>query len=744
MTAGGDRTVAQQVELAVVGIEDFWLLPSVAAKLFSALFQKDPNTPLAQLIESDACLCAKTISVLAQQGIALSEVKPSLRTAINKLTPKTIQDELLSIELAEDLQLIQIGSGPKGPSKKELALHNCAVACAAEAIAEILPESLDSQLCYMAGLLHDIGKMALAKTMPKSFLKIVEEAKSQNTSFCEIEKNHLSLDHAILGQRLARKWHLPEPIMLAIWLHHSSPEIIAQYAPQVKIAQVVQLADCLARKCSLGDSGNYSSTDLDESMLQSLGISENDVDQISRKLPEIVQQKCKLLGLDEPQSAATFSDVAYLSAIKLADEKNRLDNENQVLRKTSGLFEFIKDFLSGIDKSCDLYSLAQRFAFCWQRHYQTGPVCLYLISSSEDEQLTAVVAETLSQTNILYVNSPKDSEPIPESIANQFDIINAHDNLDWLFSQLGVEFDYQQTRVLPLLAGNRAIGAIVFELRYPADIDLFRDTFQTSASIGASLLDMAISGKKQLRFAETFTQLLSIKKQTPTQKTRPSGILEALAEMAAGAAHEINNPLSVISGRVQVLERSESDEEKKKTLQQVRMNAEEVTRIIDDLMSFAEPGEPKPESTNTQQLLDEATQLAAQRAGLDKLDFETNLAPEAKEVFIDSAQIVSSMANIFSNALESYKAKTGSIEVKVDSDDAGDSVTFQITDKGCGMDAQTLSKATHPFFSSKTAGRKRGMGLAYAQRLIELNGGRLQIRSQSDSGTTVTVTLPTQ
>jgi len=369
---------------------------------------------------------------------------------------------------------------------------------------------------------------------------------------------------------------------------------------------------------------------------------------------------------------------------------------------------------------------------------------VYLVSPSEDDKFTAVLAETLSQTSILFLNSPKDNEPIPESIKDQFDIIDAHDNLGWLFGQLSVEFNYQQTKLLPLLIGNRALGALVFELRYPADIDLFRDTFQTSASIGASLLDMAISGKKQLRYAEIFAQLLSIKKQTPPQKQEPSGILDALAEMAAGAAHEINNPLSVISGRIQVLEQSESDEEKKKTLQQVRSNAEQVTRVIDDLMSFAEPSEPRPESTNTQQLLDEAAQLAAQRAALDKLDIETNLDPKAKEVFIDSAQIVSSIANIFSNALESYESKTGPIEVKVDTDDAGNSITVQITDKGCGMDAQTLSKATHPFFSSKTAGRKRGMGLTYAQRLIELNAGQLQIESQPDNGTTVTVTLPTQ
>ena len=60
------------------------------------------------------------------------------------------------------------------------------------------------------------------------------------------------------------------------------------------------------------------------------------------------------------------------------------------------------------------------------------------------------------------------------------------------------------------------------------------------------------------------------------------------------------------------------------------------------------------------------------------------------------------------------------------------------------MDEQTLSKATQPFFSDKPAGRKRGMGLAHAQRLIEINNGTLDIASQPGKGTTVTVTLPSK
>jgi len=67
---------------------------------------------------------------------------------------------------------------------------------------------------------------------------------------------------------------------------------------------------------------------------------------------------------------------------------------------------------------------------------------------------------------------------------------------------------------------------------------------------------------------------------------------------------------------------------------------------------------------------------------------------------------------------------------------------LQVSDFGCGMDREIVQKATQPFFSAKPAGRKRGMGLAYAQRLIQLNGGSLNITSKPGVGTTVTIYLP--
>jgi signal transduction histidine kinase len=111
-----------------------------------------------------------------------------------------------------------------------------------------------------------------------------------------------------------------------------------------------------------------------------------------------------------------------------------------------------------------------------------------------------------------------------------------------------------------------------------------------------------------------------------------------------------------------------------------------------------------------------------------------------RAVFIDSGQVVSALANVITNAVESYQDALGPIKILIDP--GQDSVRMEISDLGCGMDEAAQRKAMYPFFSAKSAGRQRGMGLAYATRLIHLNGGTLTLESQAGHGTTVTVSLP--
>ena len=368
------------------------------------------------------------------------------------------------------------------------------------------------------------------------------------------------------------------------------------------------------------------------------------------------------------------------------------------------------------------------------------------------------MVQELGQSKATILNAPEDSTPIPKTIATSFAILDAHDHLNWLFEQLDVDFDVSRTKLVPLLSNGKAIGAIAFELNWPVDVELFAEKLRAATSIAGAVLDIAVAGTRQESFAERFAQLICVPARLGSAKPRqaergPSKpkvsqpnvttdyLFSALAEMAAGAAHELNNPLSVISGRAQILAEAETDKEKKRIIDQIEKNAGQIAQIIDDLMSFARPPKPKPARTDIKQILNEAVQLAGQKAKTENTDIQIEVAEPDRNVFADSGQIVSALANIIINAVESYDDKPGPIKITAAPADGG-LIRLAISDLGCGMDTETLQKATQPFFSVKTAGRKRGMGLAYAARVIQLNGGALQIASKSGGGTTVTILLP--
>jgi signal transduction histidine kinase len=198
-----------------------------------------------------------------------------------------------------------------------------------------------------------------------------------------------------------------------------------------------------------------------------------------------------------------------------------------------------------------------------------------------------------------------------------------------------------------------------------------------------------------------------------------------------------------------LLANAETDQQKKESLKQIQENAREASAIIEDLMSFAEPPQPRRATTDTRQILDEAIQLTRQKTGAEHVNVQIEIAEDVENVFVDSGQIVSAIANVIANAVESYSGELGPVKITAEihppyvvAGKSGNFVKLQVKDLGCGMDAETLRKATQPFFSVKPAGRKRGMGLAYTARFLQLNEGLLNIESEPGSGTTVTICLP--
>jgi signal transduction histidine kinase/HD-like signal output (HDOD) protein len=752
-----DATIARQVEFAINRLDSISILPCVGARFLSELnqFQFSPQS-LTELIECDPGLTARVFSLVHKEGQNFPDNNLSIRQAIDKIPLRLIRDAFFSINVYSAFEQ----NKERALFRSQLVLHAIATACCARKIAETVHSSVNPYLAYLAGLLHNIGNLALDQEMPRSFAQILEEAKSQEACICDVEQRHLGIDYTTLGKRLGQKWHLPVSVTMAIWLHHSNTVTVSQNMPEAKIAQVVQLADIIARQAGIGQSGSYDSAEMPEELMQSLSISSEQMDQIRENLSEQVAVKSKIAGMDLPDTTSAYCNAVHQAAAQLAKDNTTLSQENRRLQTASGHFDFTADFLLSINPDNTALDIAENFAVRWQKFYQTGLVCLYLAADATSQTFEAVVVENQSQRKTVLLNAPADSPAIPPEIANNFALLDAMGHADWLFEQLDVDFEPGKTKLIPLLSGGRTIGVLVFEFRYPTDTEKLEEKFKASALIAGSVLDMAFTAQKQQHFAEQFAQLVTSSPVAASRVSVPAppknqpvitdaalpaagNMVTALAEMAAGAAHELNNPLLVISGRAQLLGQSETDPEKKRMLKQIQDNTTEITSIIDELMSFANPVPPRPAQTDINQILEEAVELASQKANIEHINAQMEFADDLPpNLFVDSAQIVSAIANIITNSVESYTGDLGPIKITAQPEQSGNFVKLQIADLGCGMDEKTIRKATYPFFSGKPAGRKRGMGLAHAARFIQLNKGMLDITSKPGGGTTVTILLP--
>jgi len=748
-----DKAATERIELTIRRLESLYTLPSVATRFLSVLLEDTTGTgKLAEIIESDPALAARMFSVIQQQGGDAGKPGFSLRRAVRKLPRHVIRDAFFSVQVYQSPDTDSNGQD-QIVTLADLLTHSLAVACCAGEIAEAAGGVVEPELAYTAGLLHDIGKLALHKTMPKSFARIVQEAKARQCSICTIEQQHLGMDHTIIGKRLGQKWQLPEPIILAIWLHHSDTQRVARTMNEAVIAEVVQAADIAARLVQIGQPGSFDSVVVPGQILKSLGIGPKQLEEICGELAASVAEKSKLPALDAAEAAAEYCRLVHSKAARLARQQAELSVSNRELQTKSRHLEFAIDFLQNVACCMPPIEMMEDFAARWQRFYQTGPVCLYLSGAGDRAPLEVIVVQEGGQSRLVCATGPSAEPVVPEEVSGGFGIVSAAEHMDWLLEQLDVDFDTSRTKLVPLLLRNRAIGAVIFESRHPGQTEAAAG-MEASVCFVGPVLYMAFACERQRDLAEGFAQILATQKQLeqppknesekPPASVVSEEVLNVLADVGAGAAHELNNPLSVVSGRAQLLSESETDEEKKEILHQIRANAAEISGIVDDLMGYAEPPEPRPGKMAVEQILQEAIYLAAQRKALkpEKLGVEVDISKVVESVLVDSAQIVSAISNIICNAVEAYPDQAGAVEVTVAIGEDSETVELAISDWGCGMDAATAAKATRPFFSAKPAGRQRGMGLAYAQRLICLNRGRLSITSEPGRGTTVTIVLP--
>lgn len=227
---------------------------------------------------------------------------------------------------------------------------------------------------------------------------------------------------------------------------------------------------------------------------------------------------------------------------------------------------------------------------------------------------------------------------------------------------------------------------------------------------------------------------------TVADGTQLAAKLAALAELAAGAGHEINNPLAVISGVAQRLARTEPDPDRGKSLQSVISQAQRIAGIVRDLMQFARPPQPQPRRAGASELMtavrDELTPFAVEKG----VKLELGSMPGGAYVRCDVGQMKHALAAVVRNAIE---AAGSDGKVRVACSDAHDeAIEFSVEDSGPGLSAAAAEHCFDPFYCGRSAGRGRGLGLPTAWQFVRQNGGDLRHEPNASGPTRFVLSVP--
>jgi signal transduction histidine kinase len=217
--------------------------------------------------------------------------------------------------------------------------------------------------------------------------------------------------------------------------------------------------------------------------------------------------------------------------------------------------------------------------------------------------------------------------------------------------------------------------------------------------------------------------------------------LAALGEMSAGIAHEIRNPLGVISSSAQLLGKK-IDDPAEGTRQLLDIIQEETIRLnglITDFLTFGRPAQPVLCCIDLRTVSARAVEHIEGLARERSIQVVAELPETPMPASVDPDMIQQVLLNLLLNALEASRQE-GVVTVRLQPADT--SLRLEVHDNGCGIPPENLSKIFNPFFTTKEKGT--GLGLANAHRLIEMHGGSLTVSSSQEAGTTFCITLPRQ
>jgi signal transduction histidine kinase/HD-like signal output (HDOD) protein len=736
----------KRVELILQQLEELPTLPAVAVRVLEVTGRDDSSTrDVVQLLESDPSLTTRLLQLSRRSDLGVRGEVATVERAVSLLGFESVRSSVLAISV---FQTLSQNNTPAGGHFKRDAFwkHSVAVACCAELLVGQLPaiyqsaHHLSSSSAFVAGLLHDIGKVALDTMLPKSFNRVVEGADLLRGNIADLERNMIGLDHLVVGKRLAEKWFLPNSIREVAWLHGQLPSALPTSVENPALVNLISLADLLVREQHLGYSGNYTFVGR-AALLESLSLKQSHIDEVMSRLVAHIEPRAAALGLGQTSTDELYQDALSQANRELGRISTQLAAKNRKLLVRAKFFDALSQFQGELRPDVAPQKVLHAIGQTGAEVLGVRTVGVFSLPPCATFAEAVLVNESgeLIQTSLIDCATRP-----PQPHAGEGPVIAVGNELEWLMSAISPRLADNGRFWICLECDNQCIGGVIWGAPAGESVRLSAQVQELNAlAHGWSLALRTAQIREEAR--NLSEQLANSNRQLHTAQNEilRSRTLLSVGEMASGAAHEMNNPLAVISGRSQLLAAQLTEPKLKHAATLIHEQSHRLSEIITELMDFAQPAPAKPQILDVADLVGRSLHDAKMMSDSTDRTVETTLT-DVPPVNVDESQVSAAVSELIGNALQATEPGKGLVEIHAGYEANSGQVVLTITDNGCGMDEQTLKRAFDPFFSAKPAGRRRGMGLAKALRWIEASGGSIRLESQPGQGTRSVILLPVQ
>jgi signal transduction histidine kinase len=216
--------------------------------------------------------------------------------------------------------------------------------------------------------------------------------------------------------------------------------------------------------------------------------------------------------------------------------------------------------------------------------------------------------------------------------------------------------------------------------------------------------------------------------------------MAAMGKLAAGLAHEINNPLGGVLTCLETLRQNFQDEQvRTKYLDLIHSGLERIRRTVKQLLNFGKQRSFQLEPTDINALMNRTLEVTSHQLSSNNISLHKDLDQGFSKIMVDPHQLLQVFVNLILNAIAAMP-EGGDLWIKTGQENG--KVRVAIRDNGCGIPEENIDRIFDPFFSTKETGQGTGLGLSVSYGIIHDHGGKIEVKSETCVGSEFTIILP--